>query len=145
VVGDRPDLPPDLVARLGQLCLELPDAYEEDAWIGVRWRVRKQTFAHVFQPDLEWIASFAPAYAAHDQPGGVRAVLTFRSEDPERDVLVRSGLPFFQMDWGETVIGMLLDDAPDWKEIEELLTESYCLRAPKKLVALVERPGDEPG
>ncbi|GAB3417409.1 MmcQ/YjbR family DNA-binding protein [Flindersiella endophytica] len=141
-MGDRSDLPPELVARLGKVCLELPDAYEEDAWIGVRWRVRKQTFAHVFGADLEWVAGFAPALAAPDGPGAVHAVLTFRSEDPERDVLLRSGLPFFPMDWGPTVIGMLLDDAPDWREIEELLTESYCLRAPKKLIALVDRPGE---
>jgi hypothetical protein len=146
-VGDTPDLPPELVVRLGKMCLELPDAYEEDAWRGVRWRVRKQTFAHVFQADLEWLAALrrsreigtvAPALAASGQQV---SVLTFRSQDPERDVLVRSGPPFFKVDWGEDVVGLLLDDKPDWEEVQELLTESYCLRAPKKLVALVDRPG----
>ena len=29
----------------------------------------------------------------------------------------------------------------DWAEVAELLTESYCVLAPKKLVALVDRPG----
>ena len=137
-MGDAPDLPPELVARLGKVCLELPDAYEEDAWIGVRWRVRKQTFAHILPADREWLQ----ALAASDRPGDVRGVLTFRSQDPERDVLIRSGLPFFKVDWGEDVIGLLLSDQPDWQEIRELLTESYCLRAPKKLVTLVDRPGD---
>jgi hypothetical protein len=34
----------------------------------------------------------------------------------------------------------VLDDDVDWDEVAELLTESYCLLAPKKLVALVDRP-----
>ena len=36
---------------------------------------------------------------------------------------------------------MILDDHVDWSEIAELLTESYCVLAPQKLVALVDRPG----
>jgi hypothetical protein len=37
---------------------------------------------------------------------------------------------------------MVLDDATDWDEVAELVTESYCIMAPKKLVALVDRPSD---
>jgi hypothetical protein len=37
---------------------------------------------------------------------------------------------------------MVLDDGVDWDEVAELLTDSYCLLAPKKLVALVDRPAD---
>ena len=37
---------------------------------------------------------------------------------------------------------MVIDAGVDWDEVAELLTESYCLLAPKKLVALVGRPGD---
>jgi hypothetical protein len=37
----------DIVARVASTALALPDAYEEDAWTGVRWRVRNKTFAHV--------------------------------------------------------------------------------------------------
>jgi hypothetical protein len=36
---------------------------------------------------------------------------------------------------------MVLDDHTDWEEVAELMTESYCVLAPKKLVALVDRPG----
>ena len=32
---------------------------------------------------------------------------------------------------------MELDSRTDWKELEELVTESYCLLAPKKLSAAV--------
>jgi hypothetical protein len=35
----------DVVARVAATALALPDAYEEDAWIGVRWRVRSKTAA----------------------------------------------------------------------------------------------------
>ncbi|HEU5044514.1 MAG TPA: hypothetical protein VFT75_10310 [Nocardioidaceae bacterium] len=35
----------DVVARVAATALALPDAYEEDAWTGVRWRVRSKTAA----------------------------------------------------------------------------------------------------
>ena len=35
---------------------------------------------------------------------------------------------------------MVLDaDQTDWDEVTELLTDSYCVLAPKKLVGLVHR------
>jgi hypothetical protein len=34
---------------------------------------------------------------------------------------------------------MVLTDRTDWDEVAELLTESYCVLAPKKLVGLVRR------
>ena len=41
------DVPSGMVERLRSICAELPDADEEAAWVGVRWRVRRKTFAHV--------------------------------------------------------------------------------------------------
>ncbi len=41
------DVPDDIEERLRKLCLGLPDAYEERAWAGMRWQVRKRTFTHV--------------------------------------------------------------------------------------------------
>ena len=35
---------------------------------------------------------------------------------------------------------MLLDDDTDWEELAELLTDSYCVQAPKELAARVPRP-----
>jgi hypothetical protein len=40
-------------------------------------------------------------------------------------------------------MGLAIDDDTDWDEVRELVTESYCVMAPKKLVALVDRPPDE--
>ena len=36
-----------LVERLRAICLRLPEVDEEDAWVGVRWVVRRRNFAHV--------------------------------------------------------------------------------------------------
>jgi hypothetical protein len=41
-------------------------------------------------------------------------------------------------------MGMVLDADTDWHEVSELVTESYCVLAPNKLVALVERPDERP-
>ena len=43
---DYADVPADILAGLRAACLALPDAYEEQAWAGTRWCVRKRTFAH---------------------------------------------------------------------------------------------------
>jgi hypothetical protein len=37
------------------------------------------------------------------------------------------------------LLGPGVDDV-DWDEVEELVTESYCLLAPAKLAARVDRP-----
>ncbi len=37
-------------------------------------------------------------------------------------------------------MGMVLDADTDWDEVRGLVTESYCVLAPKKLIALIERP-----
>jgi len=41
-----------------------------------------------------------------------------------------------------TVVGVVVGTDVDWDEVAELVTESYCIHAPKKLVALVDRPTD---
>ena len=59
---------------------------------------------------------------------------------PELEMLQHAGHPYFYAGWGRDVVGMVLEAATDWDEVGELLTESYCVLAPKKLSALVERP-----
>ena len=41
------DAPEEILDKLREICLAFPDAYEEDAWAGTRWCVRKKNFAHV--------------------------------------------------------------------------------------------------
>jgi hypothetical protein len=131
------DVPPEFVAGLRAICLALPDAYEERAWVGVRWRVRTRTFAHVLMIDGGRPQAIAVA-AGSDGP---LVVLTFRAPGEELDAFAHSGPPFFYGGWGRDAVGMRLDPTVDWAEVRELLTESYCLLAPRKLASQVMRPG----
>jgi hypothetical protein len=120
-VPDRPDVPLDVVERL-RAVLDFPECAEEDAWTGVRWRVRGATVAHVF--------------GGEDQ----RFRIVFRGEPEEVAAFEHLGEPYFKADWGTNVVGMLLDERSDWSELAELLTDSYCIQAPERLAATVARP-----
>ncbi len=135
-MGDYADPPETLVAKLRPICLALPEAYEEKAWAGTRWMVRKKTFAHVLAVDRE----SPPVLAKAHELTGAANVVTFRSEGPELEMLRHAGHPYFYAGWGRDVVGLVLDDDTDWDEVTELLTESYCVMAPQKLVALLDRP-----
>jgi hypothetical protein len=127
---------PEIVAKLRSVCLGLPEAYEEPAWVGTRWRIRTRTFAHVLTVDAGW----PPAYARAAGSDGPMTVLTFRSSGPELDALRHTGAPFFAPPWRADEVGMVLDQDIDWDEVAQLVTESYCLLAPKKLSDSVDRP-----
>src|ERR671918_3107458 len=118
------DVPADVLAEVRAVCLGLPEVAENQAWAGTQWRIRKRTFAHVLTID------FAE---------GPVTVLTFRASGPELDALRGAGHPFFRPAWGADVVGMVLDAGVDWDEVTELVTESYCVLAPKKLADLVNR------
>jgi hypothetical protein len=120
------DVPDHITVRVRELCLELPDAYEERAWVGTRWMVRTRTFAHVLGVTL---GDRAPM-----------VVLSFRSTGEELEALRRVGHPFFVLGWGRDALGIALDAGTDWEEVRELLVESFCVMAPKKLIARLDRP-----
>ena len=122
---DYADVPTEVIDRLRTVCLGLPEASEEQAWSGRRWCVRRRTFAHVLTIDSD---------------DGPTTVMTVRSEGAELEVLHATGHPSCRPGWGTHPVGMVLGDDVDWDEVAELLTESYCVLAPKKLVALVDRP-----
>jgi predicted DNA-binding protein (MmcQ/YjbR family) len=133
---EHPDVPPETVAELRSVCLALPEAYEEEAWVGTRWRVRKRTFAQVLMVDGGW----PPTYARAAGADGPLTLLTFRSSGPELHALSNTGHPFFKPRWHPDAVGMVLDDRADWSEVAELITESYCLLAPEQLVRSVDQP-----
>lgn len=118
----RPEVPREMVDRLREAVADLPFCNEEDAWVGVRWRVGNATVAHVFG----------------GEDGLFRII--FRGEPGEVMAFQHLGAPYFKTDWGRDVIGMILDDDTDWKELSELITDSYCLMAPAHLVEQVNRP-----
>ena len=125
------DVPPEILDRLRAICEELPEAYEEPAWIGVRWRIRARTVAHVYTPDPERF----PVYAPHVVAGEPPTVMTFRVPADDLLGLTAAGFPFFRAPWGTNVAVAVLDDHTDWTEIAELVTDSYCVMAPRFLAA----------
>lgn len=129
------NVPAEIVAELRSICLGLPEAYEEQAWVGTRWRIRGRTFAHILKVESGW----PPAYARAANSQGPNCVLMFRSSGPELDALRNAGHPFFAPPWRADEVGMILGESTDWEEVAELLTDSYCVLAPKALSDSVDR------
>lgn len=132
------NVPLEIVERIRSVCLGLPEAHEEQASVGSRWRIRRLTFAHVLTVDAGW----PPAYARAAGTDGPATVLLFRSSGPELEALRNTGSPFFGPPWRADEVGLALDPAVDSAEVAELLTESYCTLAPSRLVQVVNRPVD---
>jgi hypothetical protein len=136
-VPKTPRIEPDgaVVARIAKTALALPDAYEEDAWTGVRWRIRSKTFAHVMVAQAGYESSFRDITGIPDPT----PILTFHATGDELLALVHAGRPFYKPPWSPTIVGMELGDATDWVEVAELVTESYRVCAPQKLVRLLDQ------
>ena len=128
MVRGRPEPDPQLVARVGEVALSLPDAHEEDAWTGVRWRIRQRTFAHVVALHHD-----AAAKRLGITDGRTVTVVTLRSVGEERAALAAIGPPYLDS-WTDDVVAVVLDDDTDWSELGELVVESYRLMAPRRLV-----------
>jgi YjbR len=120
------DVPAALVARLRSVCLGLPESVEKQAWAGTQWRIRDRMYAHILTVDFV---------------DGPVTVMTFRSSGPELDALHGAGQPFFRPAWGANLVGMVVDADVNWDEVAELVIESYCVFAPRKLVRQIERRG----
>ena len=114
------------------------DPYRVREFFFIRDHSRKRTFAHVL--------ALAAGSSAHSKVARIArtdadvVIVTFRAAGLELDALRHAGPPFFYAGWGRDVVGMVIGPAVDWDEVRELMTESYCVLAPKKLVALVDRP-----
>jgi hypothetical protein len=133
----RPEVPSKIVAKLRAICLGLPETYEETAWVGTRWLIRKRTFAHVVMIDKGW----PPAYARAARSDGPLCVLTFQSLGPSVDPESFSRAPYFRPPWRPDIVGRSLGARIDWTEIAALLAGSYCMLAPRKLAEAVRREG----
>ena len=123
-MAKRAEVPAEIVARLRAIVERLPECHEEDAWVGLRWRVRNRTVAHVFGGEDQLIR------------------VVFRAEPAEVAAFQHLGPPYFKTDWGEDHVGFLLDETTDWQEVAESLTDAYCLVAPAHLAesALLQAP-----
>lgn len=130
----RTEVPREILAELRSVCLELPEAYEEAAWAGTRWCVRKKNFAHVLMISSGW----PPAYAQAAGSDGPICVLTFRTPGPEFDPPSFGHYPFFRPVWFPNIVGMVLDARVDWERVAKLVIGSYRVLAPKKLIEMME-------
>lgn len=126
--------PHEILAKLRLVCLDQPEACEEEAWAGTRWMVAKKNFAHVLMIDEGW----PPAYARAAASVGPLCVLTFRISAAATGALRFERPPFFRPVWCPNIVGLVLGANADWDEVAALLTKSYCVLAPKKLAALVD-------
>ena len=133
--------PAAVVARVRRICDALPQVVEEGAeegcWVGTRWRVCRQTFAHVLAVQAGWPPAYARALGPLHAPApeGATCVLTFRSPLCALNVHAFDTPPFFKPRWFADIAGVVLDARTDWTEVEALLRDSWCHLAPKALAA----------
>ena len=112
----------DPIERARRICMALPEAWEQEAWGEPTWRVRKRMFA-MFADDHHQDGRIALWCNA---PLGVQEMLV--RADPEK-VFVP---PYVGVKgW----IGVVLDRVDD-AELRELVVQSYCMVAPRRLQAL---------
>jgi hypothetical protein len=104
-------------AHLREICLALPSAREETMKRGPSYRVEDRIFA-LERPWSDWIGLWCKV------PQGTREIIL--GANPARFFIP----PYFgAKGW----IGVGLDEAADWREIDAFVHRSYRLVAPKRL------------
>jgi predicted DNA-binding protein (MmcQ/YjbR family) len=108
-------------ARLRATCLALPEANEELMRRGPSYRVADKIFA-LERPWNDWLALWCKV------PDGSREIML--DAEPAHFFIP----PYFgAKGW----IGVGLDEAANWREIDAFIRRSYRLVAPKRLAKLV--------
>jgi predicted DNA-binding protein (MmcQ/YjbR family) len=110
------------MTRLRKLCLALPEAYEEETWGEATFRVRGKIFV-----------------IGGDHDG--RTTVSLKAAPGEQAALLAEGGPYFFPPYvgSKGWVGIdLRSRVLDWREVGELVTDSYRLVAPKRLAARVE-------
>lgn len=116
---------PQRLERLRNICLGLPEATEQEAWEHPTWRIRNKIFA----------------MQAGDETHH-RASVWLKASDGVQDFLIQENPKLYfsppyvgHKGW----VGVYLDNKTvPWKALEELIRDSYCLVAPKKLVKALQ-------
>jgi len=129
--GDQVEVPADVVKIVHRLCLALPEVTE------------RVDFSRVLTRSTAWSfeirrRSFCLLVASEDTDGKPETILVLRAAPDERDALLTVGYPYYTARAGEDRIVVVIDDDTDWFEMAELLTDSYRMLAPKKLIALLK-------
>lgn len=116
--------PSESAERLQAICLDLPEAVEQEAWGAPTFRVRGKIFA-IAQPHRG-----DPAVWCKAPPGSQELLI---GADAQR---------FFAPPYlgPKGWVGVCLAGGCDWTETALLIRRSYRLVAPKRLAALVPEP-----
>ena len=118
-------MPRSPLPRLRKLCLALPEAHEVEAWGEPTFRVKNKIFA---------------MYAADDRHGSGHHAVWIKASAVNQRLMVEAAPDRFFVPpyvgpsgW----IGVWLDGKIDWRELDDLLHDSYRMIAPKKLLAML--------
>lgn len=112
---------PSRLARIRTICLVLPEAVEKPFGghlSAPAFRVRDKFFA---------MCSEGAANLNLKAPEGVQAILVASDSD-------RFFVPKYVGPKGWVGVRLDLAQAPDWGEVTDMIHESYCLIAPRRLV-----------
>lgn len=119
-------MPVSPLTRLRRLCLAFPDAHEVEAWGEPTFRVRNKLFA---------------IYSGVGHHGAGRSAVWCKARPGDQELMVRMAPGrFFRPPYvgPSGWVGVYLDAETDWKELKDLLEESYRMTAPKRLLARLE-------
>lgn len=120
------DVSKPLLAKVRKLALVLPQTHERTLTYGTSFTIRQKPFAMLM--------------AIENDDGRCYDLLQVTTDEIERRALLEQGHPFFSVgDKGPNGkrVGVVVGADTDWVEIGELVTESYRLLAPEKLLALL--------
>ena len=115
------------LTRLRRLSLSFPEAHEVEAWGEPTFRIRNKLFA-IF-------------VAASNHHGGGRTAVWCKSPPGDQELMVRMAPDrFFRPPYvgPSGWIGVYLDASTDWRELRDLIEESYRMTAPKRVLAQLE-------
>lgn len=125
------EVPQDIDERVRALCLARPEVTVRIDHSLTRARSTAQSF------DIRR-RSFCLLVAVAGPTGESVPLIVVRADPREREALLSLGKPFFAPRAGPGRLGVRLTASTDWEEIRELVIESYCIIAPKKLIARLE-------
>ena len=115
-----------IAAAVREICLGLPETTGHDESWAQNYVVRRRSFCLFLGPDSP---------ANNSVP-----ILVLRSTDDDREMYLATGQPFFEIPRNDKRVGFALGPKTDWDEVRELVTDSYSMIAPKKLIALLDLP-----
>lgn len=117
-------------ARVQAIVDQFPDVERTNNAIGCYFLVRRKIFGQVA--------------TVLDPEGDPVTMVVGRPDPEERQAMLAIGHPYFSrgpFDDRHGRIAILINTDTDWGEVAEMLTDSYRISAPKKLVALLDSLG----